>query len=301
MTDRAVPEGAAAAVPDAPSPVPATGSILWRRMRRQKLFVIGATVLLAVLLAVVVLPLVMDLQPNRSQMRLRFRPPGLTHLFGTDNFGRDLLARVIVGAQISLVVGFCTVFVTGVLGTAIGLLAGYVRWADNVIMRVMDAMMAFPAVLLAIAIAAALGPSLTNVMIALAVTYTPRTARIMRASVLVVRELDYVEAARASGAGHLRLVFCHILPNCLSPLLVQLTFIFAYAILAEAALSFLGIGPPPPTPTWGAIIADGRSLVREAPWICLFPGLAISVTVLGINLIGDGLRDALDPRMRVET
>ena len=270
-------------------------------MRRQKLFVVGATVLLTVLLAVVVLPLVMDLQPNRSQMRLRFRPPGLEHLFGTDNFGRDLLARVIVGAQISLVVGFCTVFVTGVLGTAIGLLAGYVRWADNVIMRVMDAMMAFPAVLLAIAIAAALGPSLTNVMIALAITYTPRTARIMRASVLVVRELDYVEAARASGAGHLRLVFCHILPNCLSPLLVQLTFIFAYAILAEAALSFLGIGPPPPTPTWGAIIADGRSLVREAPWICLFPGLAISVTVLGLNLIGDGLRDALDPRMRVET
>ena len=175
------------------------------------------------------------------------------------------------------------------------------RWTDNVIMRVMDAMMAFPAVLLAIAIAAALGPSLTNVMLALGVTYTPRTARIVRASVLVVRELDYVEAARASGAGHLRLVFRHILPNCLSPLLVQLTFIFAYAILAEAALSFLGIGPPPPTPTWGAIIADGRSLIREAPWLCLFPGLAISATVLGLNLIGDGLRDAFDPRMQVET
>ncbi len=274
---------------------------LWRRMRQQKLFVIGALMLLAVLAAVTVLPLIMDLQPNRSQMRMRFRPPGAAHLFGTDNFGRDLLARVIVGAQISLIVGVCTVAITGVLGTLIGLLSGYVRWADNVIMRVMDAMMAFPAVLLAIAIAAALGPSLTNVMIALAVTYTPRTARIMRASVLVVRELDYVEAARAAGAGHLRLVFGHILPNCLSPLLVQLTFIFAYAILAEAALSFLGIGPPPPTPTWGSIIADGRSLIREAPWICLFPGLAISITVLGLNLVGDGLRDALDPRMRVET
>ena len=276
-------------------------SIVWRRMRRQKLFLVGAALLLAIVLAVLVLPLVMDLQPNRSQMRMRLRPPGLPHLFGTDNFGRDLLARVIVGAQISLMVGFCTVLMTGVLGTLIGLLAGYVRWTDNVIMRVMDAMMAFPAVLLAIAIAAALGPSLTNVMIALGITYTPRTARIVRASVLVVRELDYVQAARAAGANHLRLVFRHILPNCVSPLLVQLTFIFAYAILAEAALSFLGIGPPPPTPTWGAIIADGRSLIREAPWICLFPGLAISTTVLGLNLIGDGLRDAFDPRMRVET
>lgn len=285
----------------AAAPTPAPASALWQRMRQRKLFVVGLALLFAVVLAVVLLPLVLDLQPNRSQMRLRLRPPGLPHLFGTDSFGRDLLARVIVGAQISLVVGFVTVLITGVLGTAIGLLAGYVRRIDNVIMRVMDALMAFPAVLLAIGIAAALGPSLGNVMIALGVTYTPRTARIVRASVLVVRELDYVEAARAAGAGHLRMVFRHILPNCLSPLLVQLTFIFAYAILAEAALSFLGIGPPPPTPTWGAIIADGRSLIREAPWICLFPGLAISATVLGLNLIGDGLRDAFDPRMRVET
>jgi len=283
------------------APAPTPRSVIWGQMRRQKLFIIGAALLSIVVFAVIVLPLVMDLQPTRSQMRLRLRPPGWPHLFGTDNFGRDLMARVIVGAQISLVVGFCTVLITGILGTLIGLWAGYVRWTDNVIMRVMDAMMAFPAVLLAIGIAAALGPSLTNVMIALGITYTPRTARIVRASVLVVRELDYVEAARAAGAGHLRLVFRHILPNCLSPLLVQLTFIFAYAILAEAALSFLGIGPPPPTPTWGAIIADGRSLVREAPWICLFPGIAISATVLGLNLIGDGLRDALDPRMRVET
>jgi len=283
------------------APAPTPRSVIWGQMRRQKLFIIGAALLSIVVFAVIVLPLVMDLQPTRSQMQLRLRPPGWPHLFGTDNFGRDLMARVIVGAQISLVVGFCTVLITGILGTLIGLWAGYVRWTDNVIMRVMDAMMAFPAVLLAIGIAAALGPSLTNVMIALGITYTPRTARIVRASVLVVRELDYVEAARAAGAGHLRLVFRHILPNCLSPLLVQLTFIFAYAILAEAALSFLGIGPPPPTPTWGAIIADGRSLVREAPWICLFPGIAISATVLGLNLIGDGLRDALDPRMRVET
>jgi len=269
-------------------------------MRRQKLFVVGATVLLAILLVVVVLPLIMDLQPNRSQMRLRFRPPGLTHLFGTDNFGRDLLARVIVGAQISLVVGFCTVFVTGVLGTAIGLLAGYVRWADNVIMRVMDAMMAFPAVLLAIAIAAALGPSLTNVMIALAVTYTPRTARIMRASVLVVRELDYVQSARVAGASHWHILFRHILPNSMSPLIVQLSFVFAYAVLSEAVLGFLGLGAPPTQPSWGILIAEGRGYIREAWWLTFMPGAAIAVTVLGVNLLGDGLRDVLDPRLKIE-
>lgn len=286
---------------DAIAPMPLARSVVWCKMRRQKLFLLGAALLLGVVLAVVLLPLLLDLQPNRSQMRLRLQAPRLDILFGTDSFGRDLFARVVVGAQISLVVGFVTVLITGVFGTLIGLLAGYVRRIDNLIMRVMDALMAFPAVLLAIGIAAALGPSLLNVMIALGITYTPRTARIVRSSVLVVRELDYVEAARAAGAGHLRLVFGHILPNCMSPLLVQLTFIFAYAILAEAALSFLGVGPPPPTPTWGAIIADGRSLIREAPWICLFPGLAISATVLGLNLIGDGLRDALDPRMGVET
>ncbi|MGE0716475.1 MAG: ABC transporter permease [Alphaproteobacteria bacterium] len=272
----------------------------WRRLARRKLLVAGAALLLVVIAAAVLLPLFLDLQPTRSQMRQRLKAPGLAHWFGTDNFGRDLLARVVVGAQISLLVGAATVIVTGVLGTMIGLAAGYVRRLDNAVMRLMDALMAFPSVLLAIAIAAALGPSILNVVIALGVTYTPRTARIVRASVLVVREAEYVEAARAAGAGHLRLVFRHILPNCLSPLLVQLTFIFAYAILAEAALSFLGIGPPPPTPTWGAIIADGRSLIREAPWICLFPGLAVSITVLGLNLIGDGLRDAFDPRMRVE-
>jgi len=273
---------------------------LWRRLLSRKLVLIGGALLLIVIAAAILAPLLLDLQPTRSQMRVRLRAPSLTHWFGTDNFGRDLFARVIVGAQISLVVGFATVAITGIAGTLIGLLAGYVRRLDNAIMRAMDALMAFPSVLLAIGIAAALGPSLVNVIIALGVTYTPRTARIVRASVLVVRELEFIEAARAAGAGHLRLVFRHILPNCLSPLLVQLTFIFAYAILAEAALSFLGIGPPPPTPTWGAIIADGRTLVREAPWICLFPGLAISITVLGLNLIGDGLRDAFDPRMRVE-
>jgi peptide/nickel transport system permease protein len=190
--------------------------------------------------------------------------------------------------------------VTAVVGTACGLVAGYFRALDNVLMRVMDALMAFPAILLAIAITAALGPSAFNVVVALAAVYTPRTARVVRASVLVVRESDYVHAAQAVGAGHLRIMLQHILPNSMAPLIVQLTFVFAYAVIAEAVLSFLGMGPPPPTPSWGNIIAEGKDYIREAAWIALFPGIAIAVTVLGLNLLGDGLRDVLDPRMNVE-
>jgi peptide/nickel transport system permease protein len=165
-------------------------------------------------------------------------------------------------------------------------------------MRLMDALMAFPAVLLAIALAAALGPSVTNAVIALSIAYTPRTARVMRAGVLVVREFPFVEGARAIGASHLRILLLHVLPNAAAPLVVQQTYVLALAVLAEAVLSFLGVGPPPPTPTLGGIIADGRDYLIEAPWISLLPGLAISITVLGLNLMGDGLRDALDPRLR---
>jgi peptide/nickel transport system permease protein len=192
------------------------------------------------------------------------------------------------------------VVVTAVFGAVIGGLAGYFRRLDNAVMRVMDAMMAFPGILLAIAIAAVLGPSEFNAVLALAITYTPRTARVARAAVLVVREMPYVEAARAVGAGHVRILLTHVLPNGLTPLIVQLSYIFAIAILAEAVLSFIGVGPPPPLATFGNIIADGRDYIQEAPWICLYPGLAIAITVLGLNLIGDGLRDALDPRMKVD-
>jgi peptide/nickel transport system permease protein len=192
------------------------------------------------------------------------------------------------------------VALTAVAGTLAGAAAGYFRRVDNLLMRVMDALMAFPAVLLAIGIATALGPSSANAVIALAAVYTPRTARIVRASVLVIRELEYVQAAVASGARHGRILLRHVLPNCLAPLIVQLTFTFAYAILTEAILSVLGLGAQPPTPTWGNVIAEGRNYLREAPWITLFPGLAIATTVLGLNLLGDGLRDALDPRMKVQ-
>jgi peptide/nickel transport system permease protein len=263
-------------------------------------FAIGLA-LCGVVALVALLPYLVPVRaPERLMMREAFTAPGLAYPFGADNLGRDVMSRVVHGARLSLLIGLATVVLTGLAGTVLGLLSGYFRRLDEPLMRATDALMSFPAIMLAVAITAALGPSAMNAVIALAAVYAPRTGRIVRASVLVVRQMEYVQAAEAVGAGHARVLLAHVLPNCLGPLVVQLTFVFAYAVLAEAALSFLGMGPPPPTPTWGNIIADGRDYLREAPWICLFPGAAISVTVLGLNLLGDGLRDALDPRLRVE-
>jgi peptide/nickel transport system permease protein len=271
-----------------------------RGLLRHRSFLVGAGLFLVVLAVAVLADLIAPTPPARMQFRHRFTPPGAAFWLGTDNFGRDLLSRVVYGARLSLEIGASVVVLTGLAGTLMGAAAGYFRRLDGWLIGVMDALMAFPTVLLAIGITAALGPSAANAVIALTAVYTPRTARIVRASVLVLRELDYVQAARASGARHARILFRHILPNSLGPLIVQLTFIFAYAVLAEAILSFLGMGPQPPTPTWGNIIAEGRQYMREAPWISLFPGVAIALTVLGLNLLGDGLRDALDPRMKVQ-
>jgi len=238
--------------------------------------------------------------PLRNNFRYRLGAPTAVYWLGTDGFGRDVLSRVLYGARVSLRLGLMVVILNGILGTLVGLTAGYFRRLDNIVMRIMDGLMAFPALLLAIALVAVLGASEINVVLALTAAYTPRTARIVRASVLVIREMEYVQAAVAAGAGSLRILFRHILTNSLAPLIVQLTFIFAVSVLAEAVLSFIGVGPPPPTPTWGNIIADGRNYIREAPWISLVPGVAIGLTVLGLNLLGDGLRDVLDPRLRVE-
>jgi len=234
-------------------------------------------------------------------VRLRFRPPQAEHPFGTDNFGRDIFARCLYGARLSLTIGLGVALLSGVVGAAAGIAAAQFRRLDAPMMRLMDALMAFPAIILAIGLAATLGPQIGSLIIALSVAYVPRTARIVRASALVVRELEFVDAARVAGASALRIILRHLLPNCMGPLLVQLSFVFAYAILAEAALSFLGIGPPPPAPSWGNIIADGRDQAIDAWWIMLFPGLAISLATLGMNLLGDGLRDVLDPRLKVET
>jgi peptide/nickel transport system permease protein len=282
---------------------------LWRRMRTSRigrrllghrLFMTGLVLLAIILLMSLFAGWLAPYSPVVNDYRYRLGPPNAAHWMGTDSFGRDVFSRMLYGSRVSLRIGFMVTLFTGIVGTLLGLCAGYFRRLENPIMRLMDALMAFPGILLAIALASVLGPSETNVVIALVITYTPRTARIMRAAALVLSQMEFVQAAKAAGAGHMRILFRHIAMNSLAPLIVQMTFIFAVSILAEAVLSFIGVGPPPPTPTWGNIIADGRDFIPDAPWVCLFPGIVVAMTVLGLNLIGDGLRDVLDPRVRVD-
>lgn len=293
---KAAPAGAAAGA----APARRRSSGVLRRLLRHKLFVTGSILVGLVTFGAIFADLLTTADPTRMSVRTRFEPPSLDYVFGTDNFGRSQWARVLYGARLSLLIGLGVVALNAIFGTLVGALAGYFKSLDNILMRVADAFMAFPVILLAIGITAALGPSSVNAVIALAAVYTPRTARVVRASVLVAREMEYVQAARACGAGDWRIIRRHVLPNCMAPLIVQLTFIFAYAVLSEAVLSFLGLGAQPPTPTWGSIIAEGRQYIREAPWITVIPGLVLAATVLGLNLLGDGLRDVLDPRLKVQ-
>ena len=271
-----------------------------RRLFRHRLFVTGLCLFGIILLAAALAPVIAPVDPTKLAMRFKFHPPGADFVFGTDNFGRSLWSRVIWGAQLSVYIGASVVLLNAVFGTLIGALAGYFRWLDNGVMRVNDALMAFPAILLALGITAVLGPSTNDAILALAIVYIPRTARIVRSSVIVLREMEYVQAAVAAGAGHWRILRHHIMPNAMAPLIVQLSFLFAYAVLSEATLSFLGLGAVPPTPTWGNIMAEGRQYMTDAPWIIGIPGAALMVTVLGLNLLGDGLRDVLDPRLRIQ-
>jgi peptide/nickel transport system permease protein len=284
--------------------IPAVRQAPWRmtvrRLFRHRLFVTGLVLFGVILFAGLFAPWLAPVDPTKLAMRFKFREPSADFLFGTDNFGRSLWSRVIWGAQLSIYIGVSVVALNAVFGTLIGGLAGYFRKLDNGLMRVNDAMMAFPAILLAIAITAVLGPSTLNAILALSIVYIPRTARIVRASVIVLREMEYVQAAVAAGAGHWRILRRHILPNAMAPLIVQLSFLFAYAVLSEATLSFLGLGAVPPTPTWGNIMSEGRQYLSEAPWIISIPGIALMVTVMGLNLLGDGLRDVLDPRLRIQ-
>jgi peptide/nickel transport system permease protein len=270
------------------------------RLLHHRMFVTGLFLFGIIVLAGVLAPWIAGSDPNHLVMRQRFQPPSAEHWFGTDNFGRSLWSRVIWGAQLSMLMGISVVALNAVFGTLIGALAGYFRALDNVLMRINDSLMAFPAILLAIAVTSILGPSTANVVIALAVVYIPRTARIVRASVIVLREMEYVQAVVAAGGGDWRILRRHILPNAMAPLIVQLSFLFAYTVLSEATLSFLGLGAVPPTPTWGNIMAEGRQYMTDAPWIIGIPGLALAITVLGLNLLGDGLRDVLDPRLRIQ-
>lgn len=259
---------------------------------------LGGAVVVAVMAVIGAFAPVIAGDPGHMDVAARLTAPSRVHWFGTDDLGRDVFARVIYGARLSLLVGVAVVGLSFVVGLACGLVAGYYRRLDNVVMRVMDGLMAFPAIVLAIALMAALGPSVTNVVVAIAVVYSPRVARVVRGSVLVIRETVYVEAARALGASDVALIGRHILPNCLSPVIVQGSFVFAAAVLTEAALSFLGVGVPPYVASWGNVLSEGRLYLQQAPWLVLYPGGAIMLTILGLNLFGDGLRDLLDPKIR---
>ena len=266
------------------------------RLLHTRLVVVGMAVTLVVVLLALLAPAIAPYSPTEMDPFNALLAPNKEHLFGTDAFGRDVLSRVIVGSRISLRIGVLVVLGTTALGGAIGLITGYFPRLDNIIMRLVDATMALPTIVLALAIVSIFKPSEACVVVALVVVYTPRTARIVRGTAIAVRTQPYVEASRAIGSSHLRILYKDILPNCIATLIVQGSFVLAYAILAEAALSFLGAGPPPPAPSWGNIMSEGRSLLRTAPWISTFPGFAIILTVLGINLLGDGLRDAADPK-----
>lgn len=270
-----------------------------RRLRRQPLSIAAAIIVLILILTAIFGPMLAPYDPNDIDMASRFAPPSLSHPFGTDDFGRDILSRVMVGARVSLQVGLIAVGLSATMGTLLGLISGYAgRITDEIIMRAMDILFAFPAILLAIAIMAALGKGIGNAMIAIGVVYVPIFARIARGSVLAIREEDFVEAARSIGASNIRIMFRHIFPNTLSPLIVETTLSLSFAILAEAALSFFGLGTQPPDPSWGRMLSEGRAYFQQSVWLGIFPGLAIMLTVLGFNLLGDGLRDALDPRLK---
>lgn len=270
-------------------------NIVVRRFLSNRMAVTGCVLLSIIFLLAAFAPLLASQPPLAMQVTDRLKAPSAAHWFGTDEFGRDVYSRVVYGSRISISVGLSVVVISSVLGLILGLYSAYYRHLDNLIMRVVDGLMAFPAVLLAIAIMAALGPKIENVIISISVVYIPTVARTVRSAALVVREQTYIEAIRALGGRPWRIIWRHIAPNCMSPLIVQATFIFAYAVIIEASLSFLGAGTPPPQPSWGNILSDGRTLIRQAWWIMVFPGIAIVITVLGLNLIGDGLRDLLDP------
>jgi peptide/nickel transport system permease protein len=275
-----------------------------RRLVRHRGAVAGFCIILLFFAAALLAPALSPYDPLAQNLDRRLQGPSPAHPLGTDDFGRDMLSRVMYGARISLTVGFLSIGIAVTGGLILGLVAGFYttgcwgRVIDMVIMRTSDILLAFPAVLLAIAIVTAFGPGLRNAMLAIAIIYLPRFIRIVRAAILVEKEQTYIEAGQALGMSHRRLLFRHLLPNVMSPVIVQATLGLAEAIIEAAALSFLGLGATPPTPEWGAMLSEGRSYLRLAPWVTFFPGMAIFLIVVSFNLLGDGLRDALDPRLR---
>ncbi|MEO3433916.1 ABC transporter permease [Inquilinus sp. CAU 1745] len=281
-----------------PTP-PARTSRLWKRLRRSPTTIMGGSVVLVFVAVALLAPWIAPYDPIAPTWTAIRQAPSAAHWLGTDDVGRDILSRLIHGAQASLAAGVVSVGIAVTIGVPLGLVAGYFgRWSDAIISRVTEALLACPFLILAIALAAFLGPSLTNAMIAIGLSASPIFVRLARAQTLAVKTADYVEGARAVGAGHLRIILRYILLNAFPPLLVQATLTIAAAIIAEASLSFLGLGQQPPAPSWGSMLNTAKNFITQAPWMAVSPGLAIFVTVLAFNILGDGLRDILDPKSR---
>ena len=269
-----------------------------RRLRRNRLTIIGTTITVLIIAVALLANRIAPYDPTALNARHRLEAPSSDFRFGTDRLGRDVLSRVIYGARSSLGIAAASIVVSLVLGSVLGLLAGYFGGAlDLAIGRIMDVLFSFPALLLAIAVAAMLGPGVRNAALAIAVVYTPLFARVIRGPVISERHRDYVQAARVIGASHLAIISRHILPNVVSPIIIQASAALSAAILIEAALSYVGLGTQPPEPSWGTMLSEGRTFLETAPWMSIFPGLAIALTVLAFNLLGDGLRDAFDPTL----
>jgi len=269
---------------------------LWRKSR---LTMIGTFVVLFFIVIAIFAPYIAPYDPIAQDLKQRLLPPSSEHLFGTDQFGRDIFSRVIYGSRIAIWIILLVSIISGGIGTLVGVFAGYFGGVvDEVLMRITDMFLAFPSLVLAMAFAAAMGPSLTNTIIAISLVYWTVYARLARAEALRVKNMEYIEAEKAMGASNLRIIFLHVLPMCISPVLVQLTLRMGTIILTAAGLGFLGLGAQPPTPEWGAMVSDGRNYLVDQWWISTFPGMAIAIVVLGFNLLGDGIRDMLDPRLR---
>ncbi|GIN91572.1 peptide ABC transporter permease [Siminovitchia terrae] len=273
-------------------------SLLKRRFFSNNSMMIGLIILSFLIIICLVGPSITSYTPFEMDVEKRLNGPNSTYLLGTDNYGRDLLTRIIYGARVSMGVGFLVAFITSVLGVIMGLYASYYKALDHILMRISDGLIAIPGILFAIALMAALGPRTENVVLALSIVFTPYVARVVRSAALVVKEQTYIEAMKAQGASSTRIIWRHIVPNVLSPLIVQATFIFADTIITEAGLSFLGAGVPTPNPSWGNILYDGKLVIFNAWWMTVFPGIMIIMAVIGLNLLGDGIRDIMDPHYK---
>jgi len=274
--------------------------VVINHLKNDKPALFGLAIIILLVVTAIFADIIAPYDPNAQDLSRRLEPPSWEHPFGRDEFGRDILSRIIHGSRISLTVGAVVISISLLIGTALGALSGYVGgWVDMVIMRIADIFLAFPGLLLAIGLTAVLGQSIINVMAALALVNWPGYARVIRSQVLYIKGLDYVEAARVMGASNARILVSHVLPNSFAPIIVLATIGMGWAILAEAGLSFLGLGVQPPTPSWGSIIATGRDYIFRAPHITTIPGIVLALSILAFNLFGDGLRDALDPRLRI--